>query len=711
MTTQVVTCHTGYTITGMVIDPHPTTVTIGGSHTYTATGSWNNGPARDITSLCTWVSSDASLATFTSPGNLTVVDDINKVGLTCNLTATAGGFTSTIDVLTAGPKTLTLAAISDQTGSSKNNVTIDLPVTLVAGGGTLGYTYSITGSHAGTTITTTVSGNVITIHATPSTTYSSQHTTMTATVTDSKGVTATRTFDIILTSGVSNPSSIALTPVSNNLAYPGDTQQFTATLTYDDGWSNPALTNNNVTNNCTWTSDSVGVVMSGTTKGLATAAGLNSVIYCTITATYSGVPAATITCYNGSYYIANMVVTPADPSVNTIGGTQQFTATAICSGEPNSVITSLCSWTSSNTGVATINSSGLATVIGYGTTTITTIYNTLTQTTTLYCTAQVVSISISPSPATLGSYLSTQQFTVTGILAGGGSAGDVTGLCTWSSASSGVVSVTNAGLATAVALNPSATDVVLTATNSGIPPTILTQPVSDSFGLTPGEASCSVQATGTIPLTYRWYNSVAGTPLADSSIYYGTGNATLILSVTSNITTSVNTYCIISNSAGSVQTNTVMLKLWKSEIVCPAAYTLIDTVVGPKRADELRVGDMLPTYDEKSLDYGEFPIIELYLNRKPIWRLETEDGRILDYSEEHPFYSMTRGWTALNELEIGEELFGTIIAKVKSVTKVSDEDDVVGMAVGKAHTMQSAGILSHNQSSAGVAPPGGTIAP
>ncbi len=67
--------------------------------------------------------------------------------------------------------------------------------------------------------------------------------------------------------------------------------------------------------------------------------------------------------------LINIVVTPANPGI-AVGATQQFIATGGYSLGTTKDITSSVTWTSSNTGVATINSAGMATSKAAGSTTI-----------------------------------------------------------------------------------------------------------------------------------------------------------------------------------------------------------------------------------------------------------------------------------------------------------------------------------------------------
>jgi hypothetical protein len=155
-----------------------------------------------------------------------------------------------------------------------------------------------------------------------------------------------------------------------------------------------------------------------------------------------------------------------------IGTTHQFTATAIFSGgTPTNAITqnlttfATTSWTTSGTAAATISSKGLVTAgttTGANDITAKDLTSSVSGTTTLTVTsAPPDSITVSPTNQTI--YMGTtpqQQFDATGHYADG-TTPDFTSFVTWHSSNTGVATIDNTGLATAVA----AGTVTITATD------------------------------------------------------------------------------------------------------------------------------------------------------------------------------------------------------------------------------------------------------
>jgi len=182
-------------------------------------------------------------------------------------------------------------------------------------------------------------------------------------------------------------------------------------------------------------------------------AGDSTSINVTITSLYDkdniAIPAVSV---NASVSISNLVsigITPAEPSV-ALGRTRQLTATGTYTDNSTADITANVTWDSSNTGVATVSSSGLATSLSIGTTVITATLSGKSSNTTLAVTAaELDTISVTPTnpSITVGQ---TQQFTANGTFSDN-SALDFTDNVTWTSGNTSVATIDVAGMTTALA--------------------------------------------------------------------------------------------------------------------------------------------------------------------------------------------------------------------------------------------------------------------
>lgn len=183
--------------------------------------------------------------------------------------------------------------------------------------------------------------------------------------------------------------SIAITPANPNVLL-GTLQQFTATGTFSD------QSTQDITSSVSWTSSNKGVA-SINPGGMATALTLGSF---TISAA-SGSISASITANVQSSVLTSLAIDPLDDKIAYLTS-QQFHATGTYSDGSTQNLTGKVSWTSSNTGVATIASSGLLKSLTPGTTTVTATIDAFSATTTIQVTnASIVSIVVSPSGQTI----------------------------------------------------------------------------------------------------------------------------------------------------------------------------------------------------------------------------------------------------------------------------------------------------------------------
>jgi trimeric autotransporter adhesin len=276
-------------------------------------------------------------------------------------------------------------------------------------------------------------------------------------------------------------NSIQITPNSPSVAA-GSGTQLKATGSYSDGSSQ------DITSTATWTSSATSVATvssSGMASGVAAGTA-------TIKAALSGVN-GTVTLTVTSPTITALTVSPTSKTIaeNT---TFQFTANATYSDGSSGNATGQVTWTSSNTGVASINvngASGLTKGLTAGSSTIKAASGSVSATATLTVTgATLVSIAVTPTTASMP--LGTaQQFTATGTF-NDGSTQDITGSVTWSSSNTSVASIAVSGLATAKNLG-SAT---ITATSGSISATAsVTVNADDLVSLAIQPANPTIAAT------------------------------------------------------------------------------------------------------------------------------------------------------------------------------------------------------------------------
>lgn len=152
--------------------------------------------------------------------------------------------------------------------------------------------------------------------------------------------------------------------------------------------------------------------------------------------------------------ISSIAITPTSASIST-SGTQSFTATATYSDNSTASVSSSVTWSSSSTSIATINSSGLATGVAAGTSTISaTLEGVSSNSVTLTVTSAptLTSIAITPTTPTTMRRKATQQYTATGTYSDSTTA-DITSSVTWSSSSTSVATIgASTGAMTGVAV-------------------------------------------------------------------------------------------------------------------------------------------------------------------------------------------------------------------------------------------------------------------
>jgi hypothetical protein len=151
----------------------------------------------------------------------------------------------------------------------------------------------------------------------------------------------------------------------------------------------------------------------------------------------------------GNPVLQTITITPASVVLSP-GGTQQFVATGHYSDDTTKDLSKSVTWTSTNSTVATINSSGLATAAAAGSTSIQATSGAIIGSSGLTVSvATLQSIQLAPPGAEVAT-TATVQLTATGTY-NDGTTQDVTTSVTWSIANPTIAAVTGGGLVTGLA--------------------------------------------------------------------------------------------------------------------------------------------------------------------------------------------------------------------------------------------------------------------
>jgi uncharacterized protein YjdB len=297
--------------------------------------------------------------------------------------------------------------------------------------------------------------------------------------------------------------SITVTPATQSLTV-GQTIQFTATGIIGHG-SHPA-TSTNVTSEVTWSSSAPGVA-TVSASGVATALTAGSaVISATLSGSATATAALTVTATGtiggggGSTGTAltALAVIPGSQSVASPSQTSQFIAIGTTASGATLDVTTQVSWTSSSNQVATVTpTSGLATGLSQGTTTITAIganpdgsvvAGSATFTVVNGQSEAVTALSVTPSSVAVSASGQTAQLIALGTSGSTGLELDVTSSpnITWTSSIPTIATVSKAGLVagasagstviSAIWTNPDGTVVSNTATVT-VTPTAAPEPL------------------------------------------------------------------------------------------------------------------------------------------------------------------------------------------------------------------------------------------
>ena len=282
-------------------------------------------------------------------------------------------------------------------------------------------------------------------------------------------------------SSKSNLLSITLTPSAPLDLAVGSTQQFTAVGTY----ANNSTTN--ISSQVTWTSSDT-IVATISSAGLATGKAVGNT---NITATLFGVTSPTTVLTVVTATLSSIAVTPANPENLELSSSLQFRAIGTYLDDSTKDITSQVTWTSSDTTIATISSTGLASSLAVGSTNITAALSDITSPPAMLLVEILSSIAVNPSAPSNLAVGSKQRFIAVGTYTDGSTA-DISSQVIWTSSDTNIATISSVGVATGIADG----NTNITAAMSGI----TSSPATLSVGtFTPSSSTTTTPTAATTP--------------------------------------------------------------------------------------------------------------------------------------------------------------------------------------------------------------------
>jgi uncharacterized protein YjdB len=389
---------------------------VGGAMQFTAMALFSDGSTQDMTANAQWSSSDTTIATVNSSGSaggvaagvVTIKAQTSGMQATATLTVTTAG--TNLASITVSPAGTSIPVSTSQQFSATGNY---------SDGSSRDLTSLVSWSSSATSFATIdVNGVATGVAAGP--------TTISATLGSVTGSTG-------LTVSAPTISSIVVTPAGVTLGI-GVTQAYTATAIYTNG------TSQGLSSGVTWTSSQPSVA-SVNNSGLATTLSPGPTTITATVGSFSDSSTLTVVAAN----LVSISVTPTPVSI-AAGTDQQFTAVGSFDDGSTQVLTAAI-WSSSATGIAIVNSSGLATGTGVGTATISAKSGSVTGSATLTVTgATLVSIAVTPASPSMA-IGTAMQFAATGTFSDS-SQQDISTSVLWSSSAPAVTTINAQGVAT-----------------------------------------------------------------------------------------------------------------------------------------------------------------------------------------------------------------------------------------------------------------------
>jgi hypothetical protein len=132
------------------------------------------------------------------------------------------------------------------------------------------------------------------------------------------------------------------------------------------------------------------------------------------------------------------------------------------------------------------------------------------------------------------------------------------------------------------------------------------------------------------------------------------------------------------------------------------ADTLVHTENGLKPISEIKVGDKVLSYDERTETTSDQPVMTVIQGEKQyqIIKITLNSGDSIEATAEHPFYIKGKGWNPASRLKVGQALQlhnGTTVV-VKEIDTSVRLEKVYNLTVANTHNyfVGESGVLVHN---------------
>ncbi|WKD50175.1 Ig-like domain-containing protein [Microbulbifer spongiae] len=359
-------------LTDIQVTPAVVSLPKGNAQQLTALGTYSDGTRVDLTDSVDWHIGDTAIATLDMLGELVAVGE----GSTTAFASSAGMVSNTVTITVTGAELTSIQVTPASVDLAKGNTQQLTALGRYTDGSSADITDSVDWHSDNTAVATLDRSGELTAVEEGSTTASA-----------SWGDIVSNTVTVTVSGAVL--TAIQVTPPAPSLAK-GNRQQLTAMGTYSDG------STDDVTNAVAWNSGDTAIATVDS-QGELTAVDEGDT---TISASWEGIVSNTVTVTVSGAVLTAIQVTPPAPSLAK-GNRQQLTAMGTFSDGTTADLTTSVAWTSSDTHIATVDSSGQLTAVDEGTATVSASKEGVVSNTVTVIVTPAVLTAIQVTPATV----------------------------------------------------------------------------------------------------------------------------------------------------------------------------------------------------------------------------------------------------------------------------------------------------------------------